>query len=102
MRQRAEVYFCEWELGFKEFDGAKRDLTASCSHSGSEQQEEGAVEQLWGLFKSLDVIGQVGGCAADESIFFSPQSHTPEVKHDQITPPRCCVGLLSASHRGNP
>lgn len=53
------------------------------------------------LFASLNAIGLAGGYAPKESIFFPPQSHTPEVKHDQINPLRCCVGLLCTSHRGN-
>lgn len=54
-----------------------------------------------GAFAYLNVIGLIGGYAANEFIFFSPQSHTPEVKNDQIIPLRCCVWLLYMSHQGN-
>lgn len=39
----------------------------------------------------LNVIGLIGGYAANEFIFFSSQSHTSEVKNDQIISVRCCV-----------
>lgn len=61
-------------------------------------------EMCWSsccVFGSLNVIGLIGGHTTDEAIFCSPQSHTPEVKHDEIISLRCCVGLLYMIHRGN-
>lgn len=43
------------------------------------------------FFAYLNVIGLIGGHAANEFVFSSPQSHTAEVKNDQITPVCCCV-----------
>lgn len=99
-------YFCIWELtpNQRKDSHSKKDLTPSCLHAvhtdrASTRGRCCVVAAV--LFASLNVIGLVGGYAPKESIFFPLQSHTPEVKHDQINPLRCCVGLLCTSHRGN-
>lgn len=84
-RQRLTKVICMFKCSPHRLNIIKRNMRwSSCS-----------------VFGSLNVIGLIGGHTADEAIFCSPQSHTPEVKHDQIISLHCCVGLLYMSHRGN-
>ena len=68
-------------------------------------EQEDVVKQLYFLFlflfAYLYAIGLIGRHAANEFIFVSAQSHTPEVKSDQIIPVRCCAWLVFKSHQGN-
>lgn len=64
-------------------------------------KQELDIVQTTLLFAYLRVTGLIEGYVTNEFIFFSSQSHTPEVKSDQIIPLCCCVGLLNMSHQGN-